>query len=237
MNLSNAIVDLLFPKKCIGCMTLGVFLCKKCSKKLPIIDVDRCPHCQRSSFLGFTHPMCKKRFGLDGAKSIFRYDGLVKKITTNIKYKRVKKALFDLVQSIPQEKRNEFAVYKNILFDPVLIPVPLHPRRERQRGFNQSDEIAKTISYLYNIPINKTLVRRIKNTLPQARLKNAAERRENIRGAFSIDPTKLALYSKKTTFIIVDDVWTTGATIKEIGKEFKKLRSLCIYGLTLCVTR
>ena len=237
MSLSNAIVDLLFPKKCVGCLTFGVFLCRNCRQNLPIVVGDVCPYCKKHSYFGLTHPVCKHNFGLDGLKSIFYYDGLVKKIITQIKYKRVKEAFIDLVHAIPQTKRDELAFYKQLTTNPILVPVPLHIKREKQRGFNQSREIARYIAHFYQFAVEDALVTKTKHTLPQAHLSGAPARNANIHDAFSVVPSVVSKYKKGMSFILVDDVWTTGATVRELCKTLKKQIPCRVYALTLSRVR
>ncbi len=97
-----------------------------------------------------------------------------------------------------------------------VIAVPLHPKRLRQRGFNQAEEIARYIHQAANIPILNQQLKRTINTVNQSSL-TAAERQKNIRGAFLFEPQ-----SKADFIAIIDDVVTTGSTANEIAKVLKK---------------
>jgi ComF family protein len=106
--------------------------------------------------------------------------------------------------------------YQGLNLPEVIIPVPLHPTRLRERGFNQALEIAKPISKKFNIAINhSTCVRRI-NTLPQSSLLSS-ERRHNVQHAFS-----LVKEISQKHIVLLDDVITTGHTINEIAQTFLK---------------
>ncbi|MCD6234745.1 MAG: ComF family protein [Candidatus Marinimicrobia bacterium] len=94
-----------------------------------------------------------------------------------------------------------------------LIPVPLHPRRKRKRGYNQSEQIALGISHIWNIPVMPELTYRKVNTSTQTRL-NREERRQNIAGVFGIKQGR----SVPARCVIVDDILTTGATTCELGR-------------------
>lgn len=98
-----------------------------------------------------------------------------------------------------------------------LIAVPLFPKRYRQRGYNQAELIAESLSKRLNIPLIKGAVRRIKATTSQTHL-NAEERRKNLKKAFSVEASKLAGLSK---IAIVDDVITTGATMHSLAEQIK----------------
>ncbi len=102
------------------------------------------------------------------------------------------------------------------LMPDAIIAVPLHPKRLRQRGFNQAEEIARYIHQAINIPLVNQQLKRIINTVNQTSL-SAAERQKNIRGAFLFSPQ-----SKANFIAIIDDVVTTGSTANEIAKVLKK---------------
>lgn len=104
----------------------------------------------------------------------------------------------------------------------VIIPVPLHNQRLRERGFNQSVEIAKVLSRQLHIPLDLTSCTRPKMTLPQAELP-ADERKRNIKGAFAFTSAKNYRH-----IVLVDDVMTTGHTINELTKTIQKVSKSAI---------
>jgi len=225
--------NLLFPKICFGCSRLGSYLCPSCINKLRVIEKDICPYCRKGSYFGLTHPACRRWRGLDGLKSFFYYDDLVKKIVKNIKYQLVTEAIGDLRQAISREKIEELFFYKQLAKDFIFIPVPLHPTRERKRGFNQAEELLKNFAKILNFPINNKLVVRTRATKPQVELKKPKERYINILGAFSLAKSINVNQIKGKKFIIFDDVWTTGWTIKEIAKVLKKAGAAKVFALTI----
>lgn len=113
--------------------------------------------------------------------------------------------------------------YTNRKMPELLLPVPLHAARWRQRGFNQSLEIARTLARCCNIRLGSRVLRRHKATSPQSELNSAAARRSNVRNAFAvIDPTQLDNVSHVA---IVDDVITTMSTVNAVAS------SLASYGI------
>ncbi|WP_241084963.1 ComF family protein [Candidatus Vondammii sp. HM_W22] len=98
----------------------------------------------------------------------------------------------------------------------LITPVPLHSTRLRQRGYNQSLELARPLSRRLNIPLNYACCRRVKLTAPQSDLERG-ERRRNIRGAFEV-----TVRFQDTHIVLVDDVVTTGSTVSELAREFKR---------------
>lgn len=99
-----------------------------------------------------------------------------------------------------------------------IIPVPLHPKRLRWRGFNQSLLLARQVARAYDMPMDPFMLRRIKETAPQTQL-SEEERRKNVRGAFALNPRKSA---KGMRLLVIDDVYTSGATVNECSRTLKR---------------
>lgn len=209
-------LDVLFPAHCFGCGYLGVYLCPRCEQKLRPLEQQSCLYCKKSSLYGLTHPQCRRPLGIDGFISLFYYDNLLKRIIKGIKYSFVTTAQNDLFYLIAKYGRNPLIYYKK---SPSLFiqPIPLSKEKERSRGFNQAKIIAETLSSFTHIK-EVELIRRHKNTEIQAKIKNKKARSENVRGAFS-------LFKKNTNIkeiLLVDDVITSGSTVKEAAKILKK---------------
>ncbi len=113
-----------------------------------------------------------------------------------------------------------------------IIPVPLHPQKLRQRGYNQSLFIARELAQGLNSELDFLSLRRTRNTMSQTGL-NTNERRKNVKNAFEITEKK---YYKDKSVILVDDVATTGSTINECAKALKKAGCKKVYGLVLART-
>ncbi|MBE2254688.1 MAG: ComF family protein [Ignavibacteria bacterium] len=113
-----------------------------------------------------------------------------------------------------------------------LIPVPLHPVKERERGFNQSYYIAKGISEISMIPLETKILKRVKNTKSQTKL-TITQRKQNVANAFKIDDLFLSLIRKKN-ILLLDDVVTTGSTLNEICYILRKneVNKIVIYTLS-----
>ncbi len=109
-----------------------------------------------------------------------------------------------------------------------LIPVPLHPRRQRQRGYNQAELLAEELGKLLHLPVAAHAVDRIKYTQPQKVL-NGPGRRKNLQQAFRANPP---VHPVKRV-IVVDDIYTTGSTIEEVGRALKEVGVERVYFLTV----
>lgn len=113
----------------------------------------------------------------------------------------------------------------------VLVPVPLHPRRLRERGYNQSVLLAKKLSRLINLPVITDCLIRVKESKPQVRTTTLKERRENVTGAFICHGDKI--HGKQ--IILVDDVCTSGATLEACATALKNNGAVSIWGLTIAM--
>jgi len=111
----------------------------------------------------------------------------------------------------------------------LLVPIPLHPARRRERGYNQSELLARRVSQLTGIPISGAL-RRVKNTKTQARIVDPAKRRDNLKGAFAVD--KEAMLKDKQV-ILIDDVTTTGATLDAAAQVLNQAGAGAVYALVI----
>ena len=111
----------------------------------------------------------------------------------------------------------------------LIAPIPLHPARRRERGYNQSELLARRVSQLSGIPVTDVL-RRVKNTKTQARIVNPDKRRDNLKGAFAVRDVA-ALKDKQV--LLIDDVTTTGATLDAAAKELKSAGAGTVYALVV----
>lgn len=224
-------LDIIFPKYCINCRKLGDFLCSKCFSFLSF-EVDKiCAVCNLASFNGLTHPRCKNKYTIDGVFSSISYKGVAKKMIIKFKYDPyligIKKVLSDLFYEgiIQKEEFHKVLNSKNA----ILVPIPLFPSKERKRGYNHAHILASELSKKLNLPVIN-LLKRIKNTKPQASLKRE-ERIKNLRDAFALSSN--ILKSQYSNIFLVDDIFTTGSTLLEAGRVLKRSGAESVWGLTL----
>ena len=226
------LLDLLFPKKCFSCGRQGSYICADCLNKVKISDKQICPVCGRPAIGGKTHPICQKKETLDGLTYVFQYNWLTKKIIKKIKYRFIYSAVEELgemfLSSLGEDEVFAWVCRKK----PILVPVPLHPSRKRWRGFNQSELLGKIIARRLGIKFCPDLLKRTRNTIPQTGLKKE-NRLKNIKGAFEInkDYSKFKIHNSK--FLLFDDVWTTGGTMRECAKVLKRNNAKFVWGLTI----
>ena len=226
------LLDFLFPRRCLGCSQWGQYFCSQCLNLVLLGPGRICPICTKPAVGGLTHPGCSRPWGLDGLTSIFTYQGLMEKAIKKLKYNFISDLAEDLVElflSFCGEDKffGHFCQRGEVYF----LPVPLHPRRKRWRGFNQAELLGEMIASNLGLTYSPDLLIRTKNTKPQTKL-DEEERRKNIRGAFSLDKnSKFDIRNSK--FILFDDVWTTGSTLRECGQVLKRAGAKEVWGLTL----
>lgn len=211
----NSLLELFFPRFCIGCGYLGSYICDSCEKRLEKVKKITCFYCGKSSLFGLTHPGCKHKDGIDGYLSMYLYTGLFKKILHESKYKGSFAVLETLLSLSGQCRYEEVEIWKR-LFNPCITPVPLNSERLRQRGFNQSEMIMEKYSAINDLEKIYCLSR-INNTPHLAHIKDKAIRRKIIKGAFTYVGDTVP-----QTIIVVDDVITSGSTISECAKILKR---------------
>ena len=174
-----------------------------------------CPVCGRNSRYGLRHTYCKGE--MEGLVCLWAYEGVTRKIITRAKYSGQFDVLEFLISNF--EFLNKLEMFKFLEFievRPKVVPVPLHPKRNRERGFNQSKVISLSLSRNFNLEVGDLLTR-VKETKPQAG-RSRAERLEAMEGAFAIN----SKFSVPQNILLVDDVWTTGATMRECVKTLRK---------------
>lgn len=209
-------MSFLFPSTCVLCNDLSnrkLDLCVACEKDLPFLK-HCCSRCGQSllegqdicgSCLSNPLPFAVRFFAL------FHYQTPVKQLMLSFKFNNRLvngKILGEMLAEYLYER------YQNHDKPEIIIPVPLHPIRLRERGYNQALELARPVAKKLKIEINKTYAKRKKNTLAQALLP-AKERLQNVRKAFEVEASKLNEYKHVA---VIDDVVTTGNTATELCK-------------------
>lgn len=211
-QLARGFHSLLFPKTCMGCggssEETGGPLCPACRSQLP-----RC-----------LFPWSGSGLRLDGGVSPFLYEGTAKEMVLALKYQgRISLAPF-LARSMAEEllRRPE-----NLPAD-LILPVPLHPVRLRERTFNQAELLARFLSRELAVPCESGLLIRCRPTRPQAEL-NREERARNVQGAFDLrGKTRL----KGLRILLVDDVLTTGSTAEACARLLKSAGARTVTAVT-----
>lgn len=214
MRIIDWCLGILFPQTCCFCGKVSTQpICEECKKKVTYVKEPRCKKCGkpvRYKEQEFCLDCGRKHFHYEQGRSIWVHKGPVPWSIYQFKYhnrriygKFYAKELYRLYGG----KIREWGI-------DVIVPVPLHPRRRRKRGFNQTEIIARELSRLTGIPMETHWVKRVRYTEPQKKL-NDKERRMNLKDAFVIGDMKKT-YNR---VLILDDIYTTGSTIDTIAKQ------------------
>jgi ComF family protein len=232
------LLNLFFPKFCLGCQKEGTYLCDDCRHLLDICEYNYCLCDKPTKIFGnLENGKCQKcnSKNLDGLYFALAYKNkLAKKIICQFKYKPYLKDLSKTLASILIEyfiktNKNTDKIWKNS----VLIPVPIHAKKFRERGYNQSEELAKELAKIIKIPVISNFLIKTKNTNSQAEL-SKIEREKNLFGAFAINQNfEKNGFTHFSKIFLVDDVYTTGCTMQECAKTLRKAGFKNIWGLTL----
>jgi len=205
-KIRDLVLDILFPPLCLFCgkylekETYGEPICRVCSGN---IIVKRYP---------------ERINGLTLRAAADYKDKNIKFLIRSLKYRNVSSASVTLGRILAEHLLSE-----NI--DPektVIIPIPLHPIKERRRGYNQSTLIAEEVGRRLRIPVEKKILRRIRSGKPQASIGDYDDRLTNIRNAFA--PGKDNHLVSDKTVIVIDDVCTSGSTMREALREIRKMK-------------
>jgi len=217
-------VDSFFPKQCVGCGKVGSFLCLSCKEKLPRLPPPLCPKCGRPQASGIVCPSCRqRRIEIDGIRSPYRFDEVIRKAIHQLKYQNLK-----AISSCLAELLADY-LGSSPLPGEVLVPVPLHQRRLKERGYNQSSLLSRELGKLTNLPVVEDCLIRIKEAQPQVKAASMEERRENVVGAFICRDEKVS--GKQV--ILIDDVCTSGATLESCAVALKSKGAISVWGLTI----
>lgn len=219
------LLDLFFPKFCISCRKIGKFICFSCREKIYPVTVDICPSCHKPSLMGYKHSWCKSE--IDGCISLFEYRGLMKTIVKTIKYKLIFSLWEEITEIIPEDRINTLSSFKKQNPNALLQIIPLHEQRLKSRGFNQIEPFQKYLSTILTYKSIKIL-KRVKNTNPQALIKEKRDRLINIQNAFTVISSH-----KIEKVILLDDIYTTGNTTKEAARTLKESGVKEVFVITL----
>ena len=160
---------------------------------------------------------------MDGIRSPFRFDGVIRQAIHQLKYRNLR-ALAQSLAGLLQDY-----LVTNPVPGEVLVPVPLHQKRLRERGYNQASLLAKELGKLINLPVVDDCLIRQRRASPQARAATVAERRRNVAGAFSCRDMRL----RDKQVLLIDDVTTSGATLDACATVLKAEVATSVWGLVL----
>lgn len=224
IKLRRAALDVLFPQFCVNCGKAGAYFCNSCLQSMPYLEPPLCPQCGRPQALGELCWVCHNwHTDIDGIRAPFRFEGIIRIAVHELKYRNLR-AISDKLAEMMSEYLKD-----NSLPCDVLIPVPLHDRRLRERGYNQSVLLAKELGKILGLPVDENSLVRDKFILPQARTASVDERRRNVTGVFSYRGNGV----QGKSVLLIDDVATSGATMDACASVLKSAGAATVWGLAL----
>ncbi|MBT4511007.1 MAG: ComF family protein [Chloroflexi bacterium] len=221
-QIPDFILDLLFPKQCIGCGSEGEFLCTTCAQTLPNLVPPFCNRCGLPTTGRSICPDCHNLpLAIDGIRSLYNHEGLARDLVHAIKYKNMK------AMATPMASLMAAYLESNPLPIDILAPIPMHAKRLRKRGYNQAGLLAKELSNICNFPSENNSIIKVKNTVSQVTLP-AEDRHRNVEGVVLC---KDRIFIDKE-ILLIDDVCTTGATLNACALALKNAGAITVWGLT-----
>ncbi len=214
MWIKDFLLNIFFPVHCLGCKQQGFLICQSCLDKILILG-------KRKSNI---HNLDRLVFALDYRQP------LVKKIIKSFKYSPFARSLVKdltplLIKFLKQSPEIITYLTKNNF---ILIPIPLSKRKLAIRGFNQAELIAQELANEFNWLLNSTILKKVKNNRSQSNL-TREQRRINVQDVFGVAKKKPGLKN----IILVDDIFTTGATLAQAAKTLKQTGGQKIWAIVL----
>lgn len=236
-----SLLDWIYPPRCMACHNLLMLtdrragarhICPSCEALLVPVAPPVCGRCGHPVTVpGANHSIrcasCQgKNTYFESNTAIYAYEGLLRDLMHEMKFR---------------DKRQVAEGFGELMADACpmlgpavadwLVPVPMHPRKERHRGFNQAEILARALGKRYGLPVVPNLLKRTRNTPPQSGL-SPVRRAENMEGAFRINP-RYAVSHKK--ILLIDDIYTTGATLDACAKILAESGAGVISCMTLSI--
>ena len=225
----------MFPNRCVCCGEVLPYVrkdhgvCKECGKKVQVVKGATCHCCGKvlKNPLAYICGDCsKKHHDFDAGKALFVYTGPMKLAMYGFKYSNARY----MARFFAKVAAQKYGDWLRGISPDAIIGVPMYERKRRRRGYNQAEVFGKALGKELRLPFLKNLVSRNKNTVPQKGL-TFDERRENLKNAFKIRENVVKL----NCVLIVDDIYTTGATIDEVSRALRKCGVEQIFFLTICI--
>lgn len=231
------LLDLVFPPRCVLCQRSGAWLCAQCLEGLPRLPTGVCVLCGKPGASGVCADCRQTPLAIDGIRSVLRFEDSARQIIHRFKYGNrpvLAKPLAGLMaeywraQPLPAD---------------VIVPVPLHVARQRERGYNQAHLLASALGNCVGLPVLAGALQRVRPTAAQVGL-NMAERRANVCEAFASPGTATAHGAsiirgnpvcaiRGQRVLVVDDVCTTGATLEACSLALRAAGASSVWGFTL----
>ena len=228
----NMVADIFYPRCCPVCQKILAdqrrMICPECEKELRPIGHPRCYKCGKPIETGEYCRDCQKhRHVYEQGRGIFVYDGIMRRSVTRYKYYGCREYGDFYARAMYRYAQKELREWKPDL----IVPVPVHRSKERQRGFNQAAYLVEKLGHYTGISTDVNIVQKVLKTKSQKKL-NALQRRKNLEKAFCVTGDV-----REKNILVIDDVYTTGSTIDAMAGCLKRKGAGNVYFLTVCTGR
>lgn len=240
MKIIRFLTKLLFPDSCPVCGEVqeqfltddcGTRVCPDCEKKLKRVAQPHCMKCGKPLEAGhicreYCADCARWSHAFVQGKAVFVYQGAIIGSMHRFKYGNRR----DYAQFFAREAYEAYGSWIRRIAPDALVPVPLHKKRRRARGYNQAQLLAEALAELTGVPVEKKLLLRAADTQPQRRL-NARERKNNLKNAFQT--SKKIVQLEKV--LLIDDIYTTGSTVDAAAEALMRVGVKKVYVLCICI--
>lgn len=221
-KLGKEAIDLLFPMHCAGCRRPGGILCETCLPGLAKLTPPFCRICGSPNSQSPCRWCEENAPSIDGVRAPFLMEGAVQQSIFSLKYRGIRAAAPDLARLLAG-----YLAERRVPGD-LIVAVPLHRRRLRTRGYNQSELLAGELSKVTGLPRAKGMLARVKDAPPQVEAATRSQRRSNVEGCYEVTGDAAG-----RRVLLIDDVVTTGSTMSSCAAALKEAGAASVWGLAL----
>jgi ComF family protein len=225
-GLLHPLLNFLYPHLCLSCgrpLAGGEsLLCASCTRLSPRLDRDDATLCRART-------RCLRECGIEDLNVLWHFDGPARDLIHSIKYGGLRSAAEEAGVWLGGALEGA----SDRWLPDLIVPIPLHPARVRERGYNQSACIARGVARILGVPLREDAAVRTRNTAPQTSL-DRNRRRDNVAGAFRVRRPDAV---RDANVLIVDDVVTTGATARALATALREAGARCCALAALAIAR
>lgn len=234
-KITGRAADLLFPRRCPVCFDIvtprGELICPQCAGKLSPVKSPVCKKCGKtvdSETAEYCLDCTRRPKSFEYNLAVFSYNNCASRSMAAVKYKNKR----EFLDFYGEAAWHRFGRQLQHMAPHILVPVPVHPSRQRARGFNQAQVLADRLADHLGVPVCPGGLARVKKTAPQKDL-DPGQRLENLQQAFA--PGKIPPGVK--TALLVDDIYTTGSTLEACARILRSMGVEKVWALTIFVGR
>ncbi len=229
------ILDLIFPVKCPVCgRALGERqICGACRERMPLVTEPCCRHCGKpvlSPRTEYCRDCSARESFLDEGTALWIYTEKMKRVMADFKYGGCEADAGVYADELLRHRIDRFRRWR----PDYLVPVPLHRKRRWFRGYNQAEAVAEHVGRAMGIPVAGDCLIRARQTRPQKELDDV-QRRENVRNAIFPGSGEMRDALRGSRVMLIDDIYTTGATLEACGKVLRDMGVCKVYFACLCI--